>query len=457
MTRSGLCLLAASTRAAIRAGAALFSLAALTLPAVAATGTLPNLGPDVTVGRLASGGTYIVRPLIGPPVAALELWYRAPSVGFGPTPTPGLARLAAQVVAASKPIVGNSLGKTVADLGGRLAITVYSDSISISATVPAAQAREVLKAMTTAYFAPVVTDDGFRYAQRDVAQEAFIASFDPETVARDALFSELFSSGPQHYPAFGPAKDVSTISQADVRSFATRAFRSQNAVLVISGAVDPSIGAAAVPGRAQTDDRAEAPANPVLSASHAPITKTFSEPAAGYGWVGPPIGDERAATAMDFIADYLFRPDAGYITRQINDTYPNALVAGQFITLRDPGVMFVVYSGKQTDALKGIVDAGIAKVQQPMSAPAFASALAAFKYHLLSDLQTPSQMADNFGWYSVEGNPEYAPGANGENGPYFKAANSLTPDFVASVAQKYLGKAPATASLAPGKDKAVQQ
>jgi predicted Zn-dependent peptidase len=437
--------------------AGLTGLAGLALPADAATGSLPNLGPGVTVGRLASGGTFIVRPVSGPPVAAIELWYRAPSTGFGSTPTTGIARMSAQAVAASKPIVGESLGKTVADLGGRLAITIYSDSISISATVPAAQARDVLKTMTTAYFAPVVTDEGYRYAQRDVAQEAFIAGFDPETVARDALFAELFSSGPQHYPPLGPAKDVSSISESDVRAFATRAFRSQNAVLVVSGAVDASIGAAAVAGRVQSDDSAEAPANPVLAPSYAPVTKSFSEPAAGYGWVGPPIGDERAATAMDFIADYLFRPDAGYVSRQIDDAFPAALVSGQFITLRDPGVMFVVYSGKQIDALKRIVDGGIAKVQVPLSAAAFASALQAFKYHLLSDLQTASQMADNFGWYSVEGNPEYAPGANGENGPYFKAANSLTPEFVASIAAKYLGKTPAVASLAPGKDKAVQQ
>jgi predicted Zn-dependent peptidase len=447
-------------RAVLRTGAALFSLASLAasaLPAGAATGSLPDLGPGVTVGRLAAGGTYIVRPLSGPPVAAIELWYRAPSTGFGSAPTTGLARMAAQVVAASKPIVGESLGKLVAEIGGRLAITVYSDSISIAATVPASGARDVLKAMTTDYFAPVVTDDGYRFAQRDVAQEAFIAGFDPETVARDVLFSELFSSGPQHYPSLGPAKDVSTISEADVRAFATRAFRSQNAVLVVSGAVDPTIGSAAVAGRAQSDESAEAPAVPVLAPSHAPVTKTFSETAAGYGWVGPPIGDEREATAMDFIADYLFRPDSGYVNRQVDAAYPEALVSGQFITLHDPGVMFVVYSGKAIDPLKRIVDAGIAKVQDPMSEAAFASALAGFKYHLLSDLQTPSQMADNFGWYSVEGNPEYAPGANGENGPYFKAADSLTPEFVASVARKYLGKTPATASLAPEKDKTATQ
>jgi predicted Zn-dependent peptidase len=84
-----------------------------------------------------------------------------------------------------------------------------------------------------------------------------------------------------------------------------------------------------------------------------------------------------------------------------------------------------------------------------MTASEFASALTAFKYHLLSDLQTPTQIADNFGWYSVEGSAGYAPGANGDGGTYFKTADSLTPEFVASVAQKYFTKSPVVVTLHP--------
>jgi predicted Zn-dependent peptidase len=448
-----------STRSlrALRASALVVALAATALPGRAATGYLPNLGPKVAVGQLPSGGTYIVRPAAGAPVAAVELWYRAPSTGFGPKPTPGLARLAAQVVAASKPIVGNPLGKVIAEVGGRLSVTVYGDALSISAVVPAAQARDVVKAMTTAFFAPVITEEGYHFAQRDVAQEALISSFDPETAARDAVFSALFSGGPQHYPALGPAKDLAAIGLADVRAFAARAFRARNAILVVSGAVDSSIEAAAVAGRPPTgNDQAETPVVPELASTLAPVVKAFSQPTGGYGWLGPAISDERASTAMDFIADYLFRPEAGYVTRKIAEKYPDALVTGQFITLHDPGVMFVGYSGKDVGALKSIVDDGLARVLQPMAPAAFAAALGAFKYHLLSDLQTPSEMADNFGWYSIEGDPEYAPGANGEDGAYFKAANSLTPQFVAAIAAKYLGKAPAVASLAPEKEKPKQ-
>jgi predicted Zn-dependent peptidase len=436
----------------VRVGVALAALAVacgLSVGARAATGDVPDLGAQISAGRLPQGGEYIVHPAQGAPVAAVELWYRAPSTGFGTKPVPSLARLAAQVVAASKPLVGDSLGKQISDAGGRLAITVYSDSISIAAVVPAQSARKIIKTLTTAYFAPVVTDDGFRTAQRDVAQEALLQSFNPETLVRDAVFGSLFTSGPQHYPVLGAAKDVAAIPIADVRSFASRAFRAQNAVLVVSGAVDTTIQTAASTGRTETGDAAaaEAPANPEVAAAPAPITRTFDEPSGGLGWAGPSIALEREATAMDFIADYLFRPDSGTVTRAIEQAYPDALVTGQFITLRDPGVMFVAYSGGTNADLRAKIDDGLASIQKPLEPAAFAAALEAFKYHLLSDLQTPSEMADNFGWYSVEGNAAYAPGANGENGAYFKAASGLTPEFVAATAQKYLGKTPATVSF----------
>jgi predicted Zn-dependent peptidase len=413
-------------------------------------GVLPNLGSNVTVQRLAAGGTAIVSPFVGAPVAAVELWYRAPSTGFGPKPVPSVARLAAQVVAASKPLVGESLGKVVNELGGRLTITVYSDSIAIAAIVPASGASSVVKAMTTSFFAPVVTDDGFGVAQRDVEQEALFGGFDPETVVRDAVFGDLFSEGPQHYPALGDPKDVSAIGIGDVRSFATRAFRAQNATLVISGVVDATIVASAVSGRSDGDAAPEAPSTPTLATgAPVPVSKPFVQPTAGYGWVGPAIADEREATAMDFIADYLFRSDDGYVAKAVAKTYPDAFLVGNFITLHDPGVMFVAYSGKDMSSLKTLVDDGFARVRKPLDARDFSVALAQFEYHIRSDLQTPTQVADNYGWYAVEGAADYAPGANGERGAYFTYANGLTPDFVASVAQKYLGTPPATITLSP--------
>jgi len=421
-----------------------------------AAGALPNLGGNVTVKQLATGTTAIVQTLGGPPVAAIELWYRAPSTGFGPKPIPSLARLSAQAIAASKPLVGSALGELVKNAGGRLAISVYSDSVEIAAVVPANTARAVVKTMTTAYFAPVITDAGFKIAQRDVAQEALYESFNPETAARDAVFASLFASGPQHYPSLGAPRDVPAIALAEIRAYATRAFRAQNAILVVSGAVPQTIVAAAATGRSADAALAAAEDHAAVEIASVPppVTGPFEETSGGYGWVGPPIANEREATALDFVADYLFNGESGSVTRTLAESNPDAFVVGQFITLHDPGVLFVGFAGKRFDAVRAKVDDGLATMRKPLPPAIFATALAAFQYHLLHDLQTPVELADNFGWYAVEGNPEYAPGAGSNAGRYFQAIASLTPEFVAAVAEKYLGRPGAVVTLQPAAKKA---
>jgi predicted Zn-dependent peptidase len=436
----------------MRAGAATLAalLAAASVPA-AAVADVADFGPSVFVTPLHDGGTSIVHPMNGAPVAAVELWYRAPSIGFG-KPVESLARLAAQAVAASKPLVGASLGTMVADAGGRLQISVFADSIDISVSVPAPAAQRVVHAMTTAYFAPVLTDDGFKAARVEVAREALIESFNPETLLRDAIFGQLFSGGPQHYPPLGRPEALGEISASQARDFATRAFRAQNAVLVVSGDVDAGVTGAAVPGRPETGDAASPePPAPRTLATAAPeaAQKPFDVPADGYGWAGPRITDERDATALDFITDYLFRSDVGIVSRELAKSEPDAFVTGQFITLHDPGVLFVAYAGKNIEAVRAAVRAGLALVRKPLPPETFSAARLAFEYNILHELQTPLEMADNFGWYTIEGNPAYAPGARGRDGAYFKAADSLTPEFVAEVADKYLGAAPAVASLRP--------
>ncbi|MBD5634796.1 MAG: hypothetical protein IAI49_09990, partial [Candidatus Eremiobacteraeota bacterium] len=206
-------------------------------------------------------------------------------------------------------------------------------------------------------------------------------------------------------------------------------------------------------GRDGGDPQPEAPATPTLAATIAPVSKTFVQPSGGYGWVGPAIADEREATAMDFIADYLFRTDDGYVSKEVATQYPSAFLVGNFITLHDPGVMFVAFAGKDSEGVKALVDDGFAKIRTPLAPQAFASALAEFSYHMRADLQTPAEIADNYGWYSVEGAPGYAPGAGGDEGAYFKTASGLTADFVASVAQKYLGRDPVVVTLHPEADK----
>ena len=294
------------------------------------------------VGALPDGGISVTQSMGGAPAATVELWYRAPSTGFGATPVVSLARLAAETVLASKPLAGKPLGTIVSEAGGRIAVNVYGDSIAISVSAPAQAASVLVRAMTTAFFAPVITEDGYHEAQQTVAQAALISGFNPDDFTRDAVFGALFSAGPAHYPISGSPSAIQRISLEAVRSYASRAFRSQNAVLVAVGAVDASVTHAAVAGRSLCAANAGAEPKTASPLAHLPrlIAKSFDDAGGAYGWAGPPIADERAATAMDFIADYLFRPDLGLVSRRLAQTQPEASVSGQFITLHDPGVLF---------------------------------------------------------------------------------------------------------------------
>jgi hypothetical protein len=82
-------------------------------------------------------------------VAAIAIWFRAPSAGFV-NPVPGLGRLSASAVADSRPVTGTSLAAFVDGVGGRLAITAYPESIAVSVLVPADAAAAAVQALTRA-------------------------------------------------------------------------------------------------------------------------------------------------------------------------------------------------------------------------------------------------------------------------------------------------------------------
>jgi predicted Zn-dependent peptidase len=422
--------------------------AAFTISGLAPAGAAAPAQPSqLSSGALPGGGQYVISRTDIAPVAAIALWYRAPASGFDTAGVPGLGRLAAATVAGSAPITGTPLGRYVAELGGRIAISSYPDSIAISTLVPAENAANVVHAMTVSFFAPVVTDDGLKLAQRDVGEEAFFRQFNSEQTIDDDLVGALFTDGPAHFPSLGPSADVSKITLDQVKAYAERAFRPANAVLVVTGAVDPSVVATAVPGRTGATPNAEPPAQGHLAALPEPVATTGIEPGQGLGWVGPPISDEREATALDFIFDYLFRSDTGTVQKAVAAT--KASVSGKFVTYHDPGVLLVTISGGDVDAARKIVDDALLAARKPLSKSAFAAARDAFMYHMLSDNQTPGEMADTLGWFTVEGNQAYAPGAGGSASRYFAVASSLTPGIVAATVAKYLARPGAVVAVAP--------
>jgi predicted Zn-dependent peptidase len=287
--------------------------------------------------------------------------------------------------------------------------------------------------MSAAYFSPTIDDDALKIARTDVAVLSAQEHYSPDDLLHDALFAQIFSGGPAHFaPIPGDLSDLKSITLAQVNAYAKRAFRSANATFALAGNVDKSLLDAVTAG---TPGAADAP---IASATAAAlVNKTVNAAVAGEGlaWAGPPITDERAATALDFVADYLFRDQTGVVSKSL-DPAGDAYVNGQFITLHDPGVMLVTIGGSKPAQVESKVLTAIANLQQPLDAASFVAAREAFMYHLAADSQSPTEQADNLGWYSSDGKGASAPSDAAST--YWKAARSLDPQYVASIVKKYL-------------------
>ncbi len=402
------------------AGAALF------VPSIA------GAQPAVESGVLAHGGSYLMASEPASPTTALDIWFRAPDDGYG-TAVPGLAQVSATAAAAAKLESGRTLAQAVQEAGGTLGISVFHDIIGISVVVPTSDARSALASLTAAYFNPSIDAGALHDAQSDATILAFQQQYEPDELMHDLLFTQLFEAGAAHDPPIPfSASDVAQVTLDEVSGFARRAFRAGNAFVTLSGNVDPSILSAVTEGNGGNPD-APLVGTPV-SAVPQPLSQEGPEPSMGLAWVGPPISDERAATALDFIADYLFRPGTGTFARQLQHDGDDVGVNGQFITLHDPGVLVVTVEGSDdTHLQEEIVDA-ISALEQPLSAVDFAAAREAFLYHVGEDTQTAAEEADNLGWYAAEGEPTYAPGGE----IYDNIAESLDSQYVAATVRRYL-------------------
>ncbi|HEY8312776.1 MAG TPA: hypothetical protein VIG51_01265 [Candidatus Baltobacteraceae bacterium] len=406
-------------------------------------------------GALSGGGLYVVRHDGTVGNAVIELWFRAPGAGYDGA-HPGLSRLAVTAVAASRPAAHDtSLAEAVQLVGGRLSIAAYPDIVTVGASVPAPAAAKIVRAMTRAYFTAQISPEAFKSARRDAALAVAEKHYSADRTIHDLLFAQLFASGPAHYP---PTPDtvqaVDTIALDQTQTFARRAFRRGNAVLTLAGNVDPHVtgnvwqpSASAASASSPPSASMDRPFDSMPGSAPKDASQAGAVAGAGLAWIGPAITNARADTALDFVADYLFNADSGLVTKTADAIDPDAFINGQFVTLHDPGVMLVtISSAKSSVALRQKVLDALASLQRPLDASAFAAARNAFEYHILSNVQTPVNQADNFGWYAVEGNPQYAPGDASRT--YVTNVESLDPQFVAQVVRQYL-QHPVAVELTP--------
>ena len=155
--------------------------------------------PAVQSGALAHGGTYFISVDSAAPVAAVDLWFRAPDDGYDGQ-TPGLARVAATAAAAAKLASGKTLAEMVTQAGGRLSIEVFPDVVEVGVVVPTSAARRVLASLTAAYFAPGIDDAALHAALTDATVLAVQQQYEADLLAHDLLFARMFASKPANEP-----------------------------------------------------------------------------------------------------------------------------------------------------------------------------------------------------------------------------------------------------------------
>ena len=421
--------------------------AALLLPAVPVAAA-----PAQQSGALPRGGTYVIYPDPTIASAAIGLWFRAPGAGYDDA-TPGIANLAATAAAVAPLASGKSLYALVHSVGGELNVEVYPDIVGIAALVPSSATRRVVAALTAAYYAPNLTDAAVKTARANAAVLGVQQRYEADATLHDLLFKQIFTRGPAHYPPLpATVAELTSVSTDQVSAFAKRAFRSENSVLTLTGNVDASTISAVTDGSGAGN--MDPPYDSPRAADAASTTASGPIGGIGLAWIGPPIADEKAATALDFVADYLFRDQTGVVTKAIDAAAIDALVVGQFITLHDPGVMVVTIGGDHSQQVRDRVLDALSKMRTPMDAQTFNAAREAFLYHVASDTQTPQERADNLGWYSVEGNVGYAPGII--DGNYVRSARELDPAYVADVVKRYL-QTPVVVNLLPAPSKEQSQ
>lgn len=437
-----------------RGGLAAFFISSVLIGSTAIAATAQALAPGERVRP--NGLTTLVRRSPGSGAVAIELWVRCPSDGWTST-EPGIARLAAFSVSEAGS-AGKSLRDRVRAAGGDLSVSVFQTATEFAILAPPFAATELQDALLQSVFAHPIDDGALSAAKTRLAEQQAAASSTTVEVLREAAFGALYAAGPMHASTFGDADSVKSASLDSVRQFAADSYVPANVIAVDVGnadtdALDARLGSATIAGGVAKTIPPSTPAAPPAT----PLVLTPAQadvPGVALAWLGPPIADRRAATAMDFLSDYLADTRAGVLAGAATRAHAGIDFEGQFVTLQSDGAFLVSASGAGIDATAMV--ASIRSALAPTIAHAlgradFARALSAYEARLLRQMDSPQSLADNFGWYFAEGAPAYAPSATDLTlgGEYFATAGSLTPDYVRDIAQRYLGGPPAIVEVTP--------
>jgi len=201
--------------------------------------------PTLPVDRfvLPNGLTVLVSRDTAAPIVSVTVWYHVGSKNELPGRT-GFAHLFEHLMFQGSAHAAKGVHiRTIEDAGGTMNGTTQNDRTNYFETVPVNYLETVLwlESDRMGYLLPALTQ-GTLDNQRDVVKNERRYRVDNQPFGRagEVVDAALYpATNPYSWPVIGSMADLSAASLEDVRQFFRRYYAPDNAVLAISGDVDP--------------------------------------------------------------------------------------------------------------------------------------------------------------------------------------------------------------------------
>jgi len=211
----------------------------------------PPAAPDAGVKRveLANGLRVVVVPNRLAPVAAVVVNYRVGS-DEAPAGFPGMAHALEHMMFRGSPGLGSEqLAEIAAGLGGEFNADTAGSATQYFFVVPAADLDVVLRLEALRMRGATIGDAAWDEERGAIDQEVARDLSDPEYVLQTRLLEALFHGTPYAHDALGTRASFDATSAGMLRDFYDSWYLPNNAVIVVTGDVDPSWVAARVEKR----------------------------------------------------------------------------------------------------------------------------------------------------------------------------------------------------------------
>jgi zinc protease len=188
---------------------------------------------------LANGLRVIVARTSGYGLTTVQLTFRGGSA-LDPPGQSGLARMTALLaLRAGAGRSASQAARSIEGLGDSFSAHVDYDSSTFSLTGLSASLGPGLSIMADVVRRPTCETAEFRRVQRRVLDDLSDSVQEPDSLTELAVASVLFGRGPYGEPPVGQPRSIAHMTRADLASEREQFYRPNNAILVVTGDLDP--------------------------------------------------------------------------------------------------------------------------------------------------------------------------------------------------------------------------